>query len=507
MALIGQIAIAMSVQTKQLKAGLSKGQAMIHSFEASVVSSGGALKALFAGAAAYGAARGLGKLISAGSDLNETISKTQAVFGDSAQSVIGAAQQMADAFGTSKNEFLAGASVLGGIFKGAGFGTKEAAAMAVQFSKLAVDVSSFANIGVQEALDKLRAGLTGESEPLKSLGILMNEDRVKAQAYAMGLAKVGTQLTEQQKVQARAALIMGSLADAQGDAARTANGVANASRGISGAMENLAATIGTALQPVAQAVLGDMGVAIQALSLAWNESGLAAMGAGLITVDSADGQSKSIGYVQMAVMKIADGWTYVKLAFLSVGSIIIKGLTFIIDLVGFFARGLDLVLKSLGQAESGAGKFFTDLAKGMEGTSEQMWTSFEGGLKAHFEGPAASKAVAGLFEKARAQIASNRKALAAEPRQNIPLAMGAPAKAHELKFATAMSAGSQDAVNTILRSRYGAQAGNNKPAEQTAQNTRKIVEKFDTLPEQIGAAVSRAFSGGNPLSVFGFGNF
>ena len=87
MAMIGQIAIAMSVQTQQLKAGLGKSTAMIHKFEATASQAGGALKALFAGAAVYGAAKGLGRHISAGSDLAENMSKVQAVFGSGSKTV------------------------------------------------------------------------------------------------------------------------------------------------------------------------------------------------------------------------------------------------------------------------------------------------------------------------------------------------------------------------------------------------------------------------------------
>jgi hypothetical protein len=504
MALIGRIAIAMGVDTRPLKTGLTQSATMVKGFEATVVKTGGALKGLFAAAAAYGSAKAIGGLISAGSDLNETISKTQAVFGEGSAAVIAAADDMARAFGVSKNEFLAGASVLGGIFKGAGFGPQQAADMAVQFSKLAADVSSFANIPVDEALSKLRAGLTGEAEPLKSLGILINEDRVKAQAYAMGLAKVGDQLSEQVKVQARAALIMGSLADAQGDLAKTADGVANSSRGLSGQLENLAASIGTALLPIAQAVFGQLNVAVAALTLAWEESGLAAMGAGLTTVGSAEGQAKSIGLVQSSIMAIADGWSVVRLVFLGASSYIVRGLTVIVDLVGFFARGLDLVLKTLGQAESGAGKFFTDTAKSMEAFSAGQFKAFESGLKDYFEKPAASAGISDYFDRARQQIQEARDRLAT-PKTNTPLASGAgPKKPSELKFASAMSAGSQDAVNTVLRSRYGASANRDKAADATARNTAETAKAVKDLPTRIGETIARVMGGGGLPAL---GNF
>ena len=47
---------------------------------------------------------------------------------------------------------------------------------------LAADLASFNNIDPTEALDKLRSGLVGEAEPLRSVGVLLNEAAVQAKA-------------------------------------------------------------------------------------------------------------------------------------------------------------------------------------------------------------------------------------------------------------------------------------------------------------------------------------
>jgi hypothetical protein len=213
----------------------------------------------------------IGQAVSAASDLNEQTSATGSVFKESASMVVAEADLMAKKFGIVKSEFLAGANSLGGIFKASGFNDSEAAKLSAQYVKLATDVSSFKNISVEEALQKLRSGLVGEAEPLRAMGVLLSEAAVKQSAYGNGIAKVGEELTEQQKVKARMLLIDKSLADANGDLERTQDGVANKSREVRGRFINLAADIGQAIEPISQSILGGLGNAITGIASSFGD--------------------------------------------------------------------------------------------------------------------------------------------------------------------------------------------------------------------------------------------
>ena len=81
--------------------------------------------------------------------------------------------------------------------------------MSTEMVELAQDLSSFNNIPVTEALDKLRAGLLGETEPLKSLGAAFNQAELEAKALELGLISQGDKLDANAKMQASYALIMG----------------------------------------------------------------------------------------------------------------------------------------------------------------------------------------------------------------------------------------------------------------------------------------------------------
>jgi len=121
-----------------------------------------------------------------------------------------------------------------------GLTTEESLKMSEGLTQLSYDMASFYNLSPEEAFEKLKSGISGESEPLKSLGILVNDTTVKTYAYTNGIAKQGEELTEAQKVQARYGAILQSTKNAQGDLARTMDSPTNKLR----IMKEQAAQIG-----------------------------------------------------------------------------------------------------------------------------------------------------------------------------------------------------------------------------------------------------------------------
>lgn len=130
------------------------------------------------------------------------------------------------------------------------FDPEQAAKMSQALAERAVDIGSMFNMSASEAMQKFRSGLSGESEPLKSLGVVINETAVKAKALELGLGGVGRQLTEQEKVAARYAIILEQTGEAQGNAAETAGSAANQVVRAKEAFTELAQAIGKHLLPV-----------------------------------------------------------------------------------------------------------------------------------------------------------------------------------------------------------------------------------------------------------------
>lgn len=207
--------------------------------------------ALAAGAGLVGAGFAAVKFIGAASDLNESINKSTVVFGAANKIVEDFAATSAKSFGIAKGEAFAYAGTLGTILKGSGLSQEASAGMSTELVKLAADMASFNNIPIDQALEKIRAGLVGESEPLRTVGVLLSEAAVAEEAYATGIAAAGSKLTDQQKVQARYSLILKQTSDTQGDFARTSDGMANQQRILAAQWKDLQGIIGNALLPVA----------------------------------------------------------------------------------------------------------------------------------------------------------------------------------------------------------------------------------------------------------------
>ncbi len=206
------------------------------------------------GQAIAGATSYLTDGIQLASDLNEEIDKSRVVFGDHAADLGLWADGAADSLGLTKAEALGAAGAFGNMFNTIGLAQGESAAMSQSMVQLAADMASFNNEDPSEMLDRLRSGLAGEAEPLRRFGVLISEARVKAKAYEMGLAEVGEELTEQEKVQARYALILEDTAIQQGNFAMTSENFANQQRRVGARMEELQTRIGQGLLPIFEAL-------------------------------------------------------------------------------------------------------------------------------------------------------------------------------------------------------------------------------------------------------------
>jgi hypothetical protein len=77
-------------------------------------------------------------------------------------------------------------------------------------------MASFNNADPSETLDALRAGLAGETEPLRRFGVSLSDARLKQEAMNMGIYKGKGPLTPTRKAQATYALILKDTKDAAG---------------------------------------------------------------------------------------------------------------------------------------------------------------------------------------------------------------------------------------------------------------------------------------------------
>jgi len=191
----------------------------------------------------------------AASDLEESMSKVNVVFGESGSNIVAWSETSAEAMGISQQVALEAAGTFGNLFSTMGLGDDASANMSTSLIQLSSDLASFNNMDPTEVLDKLRSGLVGETEPLRALGVNLSAAAVTAKAMELGLADANGELSAAALATARYELIMEQTGLAQGDFARTSDGVANQTRIAEAEFENLKAQLGEQLLPVMTSLL------------------------------------------------------------------------------------------------------------------------------------------------------------------------------------------------------------------------------------------------------------
>ena len=188
--------------------------------------------------------------VGAAKDMAETLSKTDAVFGDSSASIKSWADTAALKMGQTKQQALDAAGTFALMGKSAGLTGGDVNAFAQQFTGLAADLGSFYNSSPEEAIQAIGSALRGEAEPIRKFGVMMDDASLKAQAMKMGLITTTKDaLTPQQKMLAASQLIMAQTTVAQGDFARTSDGLANKTKILSAQFADAKVKIGELLLP------------------------------------------------------------------------------------------------------------------------------------------------------------------------------------------------------------------------------------------------------------------
>jgi len=185
--------------------------------------------------------------INLGSDLAEVQNVVDVTFGSMSSTINDFARNAISQFGLSETSAKKYTSTMGAMLKSMGFTTSAAADMSMEMTGLAADMASFYNLDSEEAFNKIRAGISGETEPLKQLGINMSVANLEAYALSQGITKAYNAMTQQEQAMLRYNYLLTATADAQGDFARTSDGWANQVRVLTERFNSLKAAIGQGL--------------------------------------------------------------------------------------------------------------------------------------------------------------------------------------------------------------------------------------------------------------------
>ncbi len=189
------------------------------------------------------------------SDLAESTNKVEVVFGKSADAVKSWSSTTLKSFGIAKGTALDMASTFGDMATSMKVPQEQASAMSQKLVGLAGDLASFKNIGVDRANEALTGIFTGETEAMKSLGVVMTETNLKAFALSQGITKSYDSMSEAEKVNLRYQYVLNATKNAQGDFARTATGTANETRTFGQVLKEVGANFGQYILPVITPVI------------------------------------------------------------------------------------------------------------------------------------------------------------------------------------------------------------------------------------------------------------
>lgn len=245
---VGQIALELGVDTKNFKSqllGLTKTtQSSVGSMSKAFGKLGGIIGAALSVKAVVDFSK---QCLQLGSDLAEVQNVVDVTFGSMSGAVNDWAKNAMTSYGLSEKVAKEYMGQFGAMSKA--FGNTEAMAydQAAALTGLAGDVASFYNMSTDEAFTKLKAVYTGETEALKSLGVVMTQTALDSYALQHGFGKTTKNMSEQEKVALRLSFVTDKLADASGDFARTSDGWANQTRVLSLRFDALKASIGQGL--------------------------------------------------------------------------------------------------------------------------------------------------------------------------------------------------------------------------------------------------------------------
>lgn len=188
-------------------------------------------------------------------EYTEDLNLFTASMGEYAKSASDYADKVSRVMGIDPAQWLRAQGIFQTITEGFGVASDRALIMSKNLTQLGYDLSSFANISVELAMDKLTSGISGELEPLRKLGYDLSMARLKAEALALGINKTFNEMTQAEKAQLRYVAILKQVTVAQGDMARTLDTPANQMRIFSATVTQAGRAIGNILIPMLNAIL------------------------------------------------------------------------------------------------------------------------------------------------------------------------------------------------------------------------------------------------------------
>lgn len=184
------------------------------------------------------------------SDLAEVQNVVDVTFGSATEAINSWSKECLAAYGMNEVSAKRYAGTIGAMLKSSGLAGDAIVDMSKDMVGLAGDMASFYNLDLETAFEKIRSGISGETEPLKQLGINMSVANLEAYALSQGITTAYNEMSQAEQVMLRYNYLMSTTADAQGDFARTQDSYANQTRLLSESWLEFTGVMAEQLLPV-----------------------------------------------------------------------------------------------------------------------------------------------------------------------------------------------------------------------------------------------------------------
>lgn len=258
-----ELQVIIEAQTSQFKKELKTVQNEVKSMTSSVNKQVASIKNIFSRLGKFLVALGLGKIfvnsIKSAMNAIESESLVGTVFGSMTDDIREWSNELQNSLGLNGYAVRENAAVLYNMTRSMGLAKESALGLSKDLTLLAEDMASFYNLNSDEAFNKIRAGLTGETEPLKALGILVDTNTLKQYGYR-------DSLSNSEKVMIRYQAILAQTGAANGDLARTLDSPANQVRILKNNLQLLGIELGRAFMPIVQVVIPILNSLVRAIT-------------------------------------------------------------------------------------------------------------------------------------------------------------------------------------------------------------------------------------------------
>lgn len=197
----------------------------------------------------------LGQVVTKSNDYIENLNLFYISMGENANKAKEFADNFSNVLGVDPSKVMRYMGVFNTLAEGFGLSSEKAYVMSKNLTQLSYDMSSFLNIPIEQAMQKIKSGFSGEIEPMRAVGVALDQATLQETAYRLGINKTVSEMTRAQKSQLLYYQMMTKTTTMQGDMARTLLQPANAIRVLREQFTLFARAVGNIFIPMLTAII------------------------------------------------------------------------------------------------------------------------------------------------------------------------------------------------------------------------------------------------------------